>query len=201
MREMKTRLWKYPYDVEKTEEWLNELASSGLICVGADTLMSRYTFAQGEPGEYAYRYVFFDKCFGHSKSIRYFSFLREHGIECVGHAFQHVLLRKKAADGVFNLHTDRESQIRYYQRILATDTIVGTIAMSLFMVIFIHAMIRANINIASGIGNIYSHLHPLLILAYVIGLINVGIGISYIRQWKRYALRIKNLKTDGAIFE
>ncbi|MCL2840584.1 MAG: DUF2812 domain-containing protein [Defluviitaleaceae bacterium] len=198
---MKTRLWKYPYDVEKTELWLNELASNGFTCVGADTLMSRYTFEQGEPGEYTYRYVLFDKCFGHSKSIEYLSFLKENGIECVGHLFQHVLLRKRVDDGKFNLFTDKESQIKYYKRILATDTILGTIVIWLFMIIFIYSMISANINIANGIGHISSHFHPLLILAYTIGLVNVGIGISYIAQWRRYALRIKNLKCDSAIFE
>jgi hypothetical protein len=110
---MKIKLWKFPHDAEKTETWLNELANDGFICTGADILMNRYTFEQGEPGEYAYRYVFFDKCFGHSKSIRYLSFLRENGIECVGHSFQNEMKKKRTADGEFNLFTDRESQIKY----------------------------------------------------------------------------------------
>jgi len=201
VRGMKTKLWKYPYDVEKTESWLNELASEGFICVGADTLMSRYSFEQGEPGEYTYRYVFFDKCFGHSKSIRYLSFLRESGIECVGSSFQHVLLRKKTADGEFNLFTDRESQIKYYKRVLATDTIIGTIALSIGIPFYVYSIIIGNINIAAGIGHISSHIHPLLIVGYVIGLINVAMLVSYIKQLRRYMQRLKKLKSDSTVYE
>jgi len=198
---MKTRLWKYPSDVEKTETWLNELASNGLICIGADTLMSRYTFVQGAPGEYTYRYVFFDKCFGHSKSIRYLSFLKESGIECIGHVFQHVLLRKRITDGEFNLLTDRESQIRYYKRILATDTIIGTIALSIGVMVAVYLSITINLFIVNETANISSHIHPIMIALYASGLLNVGFAFSYIRQWKRYVPRIKKLENDSTVFE
>jgi len=201
VREMQTKLWKYPHDVEKTEAWLNELARNGFICVGVDALMSRYTFEQGTQGEYVYHYVLFDKFFGHSKSIRYLSFLNESGIECVGHAFQHVLLRKKAANGDINLLTDRNSQIKYYERILASDTIIGTVALLTGMLSLIYALILGHTNIAAGIGHFSSHINLLTILAYAIGVIGAGVTISYIRQWRRYALRIKNLKRDSLIFE
>ncbi|MCL1883286.1 MAG: DUF2812 domain-containing protein [Defluviitaleaceae bacterium] len=197
---MKTRLWRFPHDVEKTEAWLNELASTGLICVGADTLMSRYTFEQGEPGEYDYRLVFFDKCFGHSKSIRYLSFLRENGIECVGHYFQYVLLRKKVADGAFDLLTDRASQIKYNERIKKEYTIVCVMYL-IMLPIFCHGMITGHINVATGIVETSTFIFLLMIMAHIILLINVGLAVSSVKQVRRYALRIKNLKSDSAVFE
>jgi len=200
---VKTKLWKYPYNEEKTEEWLNELAGNGLICVGADTLMSRYTFEQGEPGEYIYRYVFFENCFGHSKSLRYFAFLRESGIECVGHAFQHVLLRKKAADGEFNLFTDRESKIRYYKRIIATDKIPGIVFMLGLIPFWLSRMAVAHMNIADESMNVAfnSHFHPIVVVTYLLILINAAIGVSYFRQWRHYVSRVKTLKSAGALYE
>jgi len=197
---MKTRLWKYPYNVEKTELWLNELAENGLICVGADTLMSRYTFEQGEPGEYAYRLVFFDKCFGHSKSIRYLSFLRESGIECVGHYCQYVLLRKKVADGEFNLFTDRESQIKYYER-LRKDLTIAVVVYLFVLPLFYHGIITAHINLATGVATPSTFVYLTLIVTHVLLLINAGIAISCFRQWRRYSLWVKNLKSESAVFE
>jgi hypothetical protein len=200
VREMKTRLWKFPHDVEKTEEWLNELASNGLICVGADTLMSRYTFEQGEPGEYAYRLVFFDKCFGHSKSNRYLSFLRESGIECVGQYFQYVLLRKRVADGEFNLFTDKESQIKYNERIKKDYAMVFLMYL-IILPIFYHGIITGHINVATGIVEPSTFAFSLLIMAHTALLINVCLAISCIKQVRNYALRVKNLKNESTVFE
>jgi len=201
VREMKTRLWRFPHNVEKTEEWLNELASNGLICVGADTLMSRYTFEQGEPGEYAYRLVFFEKCFGHSKSNRYLSFLRESGIECVGQYFQYVLLRKRVADGEFNLFTDKESQIKYNERIKKDYAMVFVMYL-IILPIFYHGIITGHINVATGIVEISTFVFGLLaIVAHTALLINVGLAISSIKQVRLYALRVKTLKNESIVFE
>ena len=109
---MQTNLWKYFIDEEQTEAWLNELAAEGLNCVGTGFLMHRYTFEQGEPGEYSYRITIMNHSMKHRDTIRYLAFLHENGIEYVAHGYRHFILRKKAADGAFDLYTDRESQIK-----------------------------------------------------------------------------------------
>jgi len=186
---------------KKPRRGLNELANNGFICTGADTLMTRYTFEQGEPGEYAYRYVFFNKCFGHSKSIRYLSFLRENGIECVGHCFQNVLLRKRVADGELNLFTDRESQIKYYKHVQKGYALVCPMAPILIAYFYV-CIITSHLNTAREFALSWSFfVHPLSIVAHAIFLINIGLVISAFRQCRRYALKIKNLKSDSTVFE
>ncbi|MCL2199681.1 MAG: DUF2812 domain-containing protein [Defluviitaleaceae bacterium] len=198
---MKTRLWKFPHDTEKIEIWLNEMASDGFICVGVDVNMCRYTFEQGESGEYTYRYVFFDKCFSHSKSIRYLSFLRENGIECVGHSFQNVILRKKAADGEFNLFTDRESQINYYSH-LKKSYAIWAVPSWILIAYFYGSIIATHLNIAREFAfSLSFFVHPLTIAMHVAFLINICISISSFQQSRRYALLVKNLKRDSAVFE
>lgn len=194
------KLWRLVFDVEKTEEWLNRLAAEGLNCVGFGCIAYRYYFEQGEPGEYTYRVINLEESFGHPKSIRYMAFLKENGVEYVGHAFRNVFLRKRAAEGEFNLFTDRESQIRHCKSMLS-EKIVGTFALSAAVALFIYTLIIGSINMAAGIGHISSHFHPIMIALYAAGLLNIACLISYVRQWIRYASRIKKLENDSTVYE
>ena len=135
---MQTKLWKYFIDEERTEAWLNGLASEGLNCTGTGFLMHRYTFELGEPGEYAYRIVIMDHGMGHKDTIRYLTFLHESGIEYVAHGYRHFILRKKVADGAFDLYTDRESQIKTNRTLMNLS--LWTAAILLIMVIGINAL-------------------------------------------------------------
>jgi len=145
---MQTKLWKYFIDEEKTEAWLNELAAEGLHCVGSSCLMHRYSFEQGEPGEYAYRIVIMEHSMRHADTIRYLAFLQENGIEYVAHGYKHFILRKKVADGAFDLYTDRASQIK------ANRTLMHSAIVTAALLLFIGGMnvgiVAWHISIASS---------------------------------------------------
>jgi len=188
---MKTKLWKYFIDEEKTEAWLNRLAAEGLNCVGADCLMHRYSFEQGEPGEYAYRIVILEKSMRHADTVRYLAFLWENGIEYVAHGFRHFILRKKVADGAFELYTDRESQIKINRTLMYSA--IATAALLLFIGGMNIAIVAWHISIASS--------GLLVVINGAAGFVCLGLMIPLCQQWRRYAMRVKKLKADSAIYE
>jgi len=198
--EMKIKLWRFVIDVEKTEEWLNRLAAEGLHCVGFGFIAYRYYFEQGEAGAYTYRIAMLEESIGHPKSIQYIAFLKENGVECIGHVLGHVFLRKRTADGAFTLFTDRASQINNYRNMLK-ERKIGIMVLLVSALFYLYALIAGNINMAAGIGFISSHFHPIVIMFYACGLLLVGTVYSYIRQWRRYSARIKELQQEGALYE
>jgi len=192
---MKTNLWKYFIDEEQTETWLNELAAEGLNCVGSSCLMHRYSFEQGEPGEYAYRIIIMDYGMGNVNTIRYLSFLQESGIEYVSHGYRHFILRKKIADGAFNLYTDRDSQIKANSTLMHFSiwtAITLFIAASFNLGITIWHITNIQHNSFAGFFTVVNGASALLCYALMVILC---------RQWRRYALRIKKLRDESFIYE
>ncbi|WP_418668373.1 DUF2812 domain-containing protein [Allofournierella sp.] len=99
--------WVWEYD--KEEAWLNKMAAMGLAMTGVG--LGRYSFQEGTPGEYIYRLQLLQNRPGHTESVQYLRFLEETGAEHVASANRWVYLRKKAADGPFELFSDLDSQI------------------------------------------------------------------------------------------
>lgn len=101
---------------EKEEKWLNEMSSKGMLLT--DVGVCRYSFVKGNPGEYTYRLELLENHPYSPEGFAYISFLEEMGIEHVGSVLRWVYLRKKTADGPFELYSDTESKISHYKRIL-----------------------------------------------------------------------------------
>lgn len=101
------------YDKDKETLWLNEMADQGYAMTGF--FAGFYTFEKCEPGEYRYQVDFSEKPFGISKNYR--DFMEEMNIEIVEKWFFWIILRKKAADGEFQLYTDVDSSISHYKKI------------------------------------------------------------------------------------
>lgn len=114
---MKKKMFKFYSNYEKEEAWLNEMASKGWHCV--DYVFGRYTFEKGEPGEYIYRLQLLEYYTNHAESVEYLEFLEDAGIEVIASHVRWVYLRKKAADGPFELFSDRKSRIAHYKRIIS----------------------------------------------------------------------------------
>ena len=113
---MKKRVFKIYTNYEKEETWLNEMAASGWHCV--DYLFGRYLFEKGEPGAYIYRIQLLEYYTNHAESATYLEFLEDAGVEVIASHTRWVYLRKKAADGPFELFSDKESRIAHYKRII-----------------------------------------------------------------------------------
>jgi hypothetical protein len=114
---MKRVVWKYFSigDYEKEEQWLNRMAAQGLMLT--DVSLCRYVFEEGGPGGYVYRIELLEHRPSHPESARYIRFLEETGAQHVGSFRRWVYLRKKTADGGFELFSDLDSKIRHYKRI------------------------------------------------------------------------------------
>lgn len=112
---MTTTLWRYSVDFEKEEDWLNEQSAKGLALT--HFALCRYTFEDCEPGEYIYRLELLDYPPAHPESQKYLSFLAEQGVEYICPWMCWVYLRKKAADGPFDLYSEIDSQLTHYRRI------------------------------------------------------------------------------------
>lgn len=107
---------KFISNFEKEEQWLNQMAAKGWHCI--DYVFGRYLFEKGEPGEYIYRIQLLKNPINHLESTAYLNFLRETGVEVVASYSRWVYLRKKAADGPFDLFSDKESRIAHYKNII-----------------------------------------------------------------------------------
>ena len=109
--------WLWVWDLDKEEDWLNEMAQEGwaLESVGFCT----YTFRRCEPGEYIIRLEM------RSKDQDYEDFLRETGAELIGRVFLWIYCRRKAEYGPFDLFSDIDSRIAHLQRICRVLFLIG----------------------------------------------------------------------------
>ncbi|HOX65043.1 MAG TPA: DUF2812 domain-containing protein [Thermotogota bacterium] len=113
---MKRAIWRLYLNFEKEEKWLNEMATAGWMLT--DYSWCRYVFEEGREGEYVYRIELLKNLPTYPLSQKYLRFLEEAGIEYVAYYARWVYLRKKTADGPFDLYTDLESKIAHYRRVL-----------------------------------------------------------------------------------
>lgn len=101
------------FDKDRETKWLNEMAAQGWAMNGFLALV--YSFERCQPGEYIYQIDMTDS-FGVVNSD-YSEFMREAGVEIMCTWGFWVVLRKRAAEGPFELYTDVESRIRHYSKI------------------------------------------------------------------------------------
>ena len=111
-----TKGW-WVWDCEQEEEWLNEMALNGWTLCGVNWI--RYTFERTEPGEYTIRTEM------RGPDADYVEFLNETGAEFVARVFQWIYVRKKTADGPFELLSDIDSRIAHLDRIGKFLSIIG----------------------------------------------------------------------------
>lgn len=110
------RKWFWMWDFDKEERWLNEMAARGLCLVSVG--WCKYEFEDCVPGEYSIRLEMLKEKLTHPESVKYLEFLEETGAEHVGSYMRWAYMRKKKADGEFQLFSDNESRIRHLTRII-----------------------------------------------------------------------------------
>ena len=101
---MKEKLvrWKFYFDKDKEEQWLNEMAAKGWSM--KSFFAGRYTFEQTQPGEYLYQVELLPR--NVKEKAEYLHFLEhEMGVELVQEWGFWIFLRKKASKGAFELYT------------------------------------------------------------------------------------------------
>ena len=105
--------FKLYFDKEKETKWLNEISVKGYALT--DYWWGFYSFEKCLPGEYVYQIDIVDGFFNVDDDYR--KFMEDTGVELVCMWGFWVILRKKAADGPFQLYTDVESSIEHYSKI------------------------------------------------------------------------------------
>lgn len=113
---MKHTLFKFFYNYEKEERWLNSMSAKGMALT--NYYWAKYVFEDEVPGKYIYKIEFLDKMGSkHIENIAYVNFLQELGVECVGIYMHWATLRKEAKDGPFEIYTDLNSKIKKCKKI------------------------------------------------------------------------------------
>jgi hypothetical protein len=105
----------FAWDFEEEEKWINEMAAKGMNLQGVG--FCKYVFEEGTPGEYQYHLEWLKNRPNHPESVSYIRFLEETGAEHVGSFKNWIYLRKKRADGAFDLFSDLDSRIDHFKRI------------------------------------------------------------------------------------
>jgi len=98
----------------------------------------------------------------HPKSQAYLDFLKETNITVVSSYFRWVYLRRESKEGSFELHSDFDSKIQHYIRILSLQGIVG-------LANFVIALSNINLGYSDRTFNLsvgYLNLVLALILGY-----------------------------------
>lgn len=116
------------FDYEKEEAWVNEMAQEGLDLV--DLSIGKYTFVEGIPGEYLYRYEYM---IGETDAEveQHVEVLKQSGIEIVKSYSNWIIMRKKASDGAFKIFADIEMQIRSYQSVMRILNVIALVSLVL----------------------------------------------------------------------
>lgn len=146
------------YNKDTETEWLNKMAADGWALTGF--FAGFYRFEECEKGEYTYQVDFGDQLF--SVSSEYRELMEELGVEIVTLWGYWIILRKRTADGPFELYTDVESQIEHYTKILR-----------MFKVVCILEIICMLIEVAGGLsGNPLGWAAAVLLASFVLVCVN-----------------------------
>ena len=146
------------YNKDTETEWLNKMAADGWALTGF--CAGFYRFEQCEKEEYTYQVDLGDQLF--SVSSEYRELMEELGVEIVTLWGYWIILRKRTADGPFELYTDVESQIEHYTKILR-----------MFKVVCILEIICMLIEVAGGLsGNPLGWAAAVLLASFVLVCVN-----------------------------
>ena len=143
--------FKLYYDKDKETVWLNKMASEGWAL--KSFFAGFYKFEPCRKGEYIYQIDF------GAVSEEYRELMQELGVEIVVLWGYWIILRKRAADGPFELYTDVDSQIEHYKKIRRMFK-VATIIELLVLFMEIYAGMTGE-----GIGWVFALLISLFVLA------------------------------------
>lgn len=202
MSETMTKKWSRapfgPERVEEMERYLNKMSHEGWQC--CEIVRNELRFVRGEQDEYTYRVQYFYESRDGEKDD-YLRTLGETGAALVGEYGEALILRKKTADGAFELYSDLDSKIAALEkrRSHARNMMLGALVLVLLRGEYAYKAISQY-----GFSNwldtqLDSPVYMVLTILIVAGLLAGGIAgmISVRREGKR----IEELKRRRMIEE
>jgi hypothetical protein len=184
---MKHVIWKIYANYEKEEKWINEMAAQGLALTGYS--WCRYQFEETSRGEYSYRIELLDEMACHPQSVAYLRFMEEMGVECAATYMRWVYLRKKTADGPFELYSDIDSKIKHFTKIQTFWRLLG----------FAELVIGIS-NLSSGLAYISDH-QQFDSFHIIAGSFLAIIGVLFLSLAWPLTKKIKKLRQEKIITE
>ena len=181
---------KFFMDCDKEETWLNEMSDKGLAQIGGAG--SKYVFENSSPGEYIYRIVWLEHDPNHPASLEYLQFLKGTDIEHITSDINWVYLRKKSANGAFEVYSDRDSKIKHYQK----ASIVSAMLAFGFALISLLSVCTTLVGFYRDSDNMIAVL--MMALAVITGVVGVWLLKKY---WYPFHKKIRKLKEDKVIME
>ena len=166
--------FKLYYDKDKETEWLNEMSDKGYAMTGF--FAGFYKFEKCEPGEWRYQIDFGSKLFKVTEDYR--QFMEETGAEVIQPWGYWIILRKKAAEGDFELYTDVDSNIAHYKKIRLMFKVATIIELLCFMIETVCAMQGAEI------GWLFMVLLGIVIIAFIRAIVTTNKKIAELKERK-----------------
>lgn len=182
---MITSVRKPFWDYQKEEDWINAKAAQGKALI--KYTWCHYLFEDSAPGEYIYRIELLDRA---TNNTDYLSFLKENGIECVSTYMRWVYLRKKAADGPFQLYSDKDSRLASLRQV---STMWLTLAICILAIVLSQVAIMINSILSS-----HSHIW---IVSAVSTAVCLAISIVFFNLWSRVHRVEAKLKRERVVTE
>ena len=189
---MKIKRWKLFLDFEKEEEWLNNKATEGLAMTHYTP--GRYTFEECAPGEYTYRIDLLRHSVTNPDNVKYIRFMEDSGAEHVDSCLHWVYFRKKTTEGSFNIYTNLESRISYYQRIIRLFLLL---VLPSLLVAFLSQVITIISFVENGYQDIAIHVIKFIPLVVLI----VFTVLMFGRILPRLVKKVKMMKHERDIRE
>lgn len=186
---MKRIIRKAYWDYENEEKWINDMAQKGLLLDNYS--WCKYTFQEGENGEYIYRIELMDNRVDHPESQAYLKFLSESGVEHVASYMRWVYLRKRAVDGKFDIYTDINSKIKHYISINRMWMALGAAELAIGVG---NLVIATSIFSSVEVSNIVN-------INFIGGLICTVIGIFLLIMSRPLRKKIRKLKQDAQVHQ
>lgn len=186
---MKKIVKKAYWNPEKEQIWINEMAAKGLAL--SDYSCWRYVFEETQPGEYIYRIDLLEKDPQHPESEVFLKFLEDSGVSVVATYFKWVYLRKKAADGPFEVYSDIQSRMRLYRRILQFWT-------GLLVMMAIAALVNLCVFAAESIATGTPHMWINFACGILCTLIGILMFITLVLPVRK---QIKKTRQEASVFE
>lgn len=121
-------IFKAIFDFDKEDRFLNDMSAKGFDLVR--WFPYTYVFEQGEPGAWTYRSGVLPR----ADKAQYLALMADAGIETVATSVNGTAtFRKRTAEGPFELYSDTESRIAYFQGWRKRYFLLITLSMALFV--------------------------------------------------------------------
>ena len=135
-------------DYEREQKWINAMSRNGWNFVRTNGFI--YTFEKGEPGEYIYNIDLPNESMSDVEVDGYYKFMEECGVEHVCSFKCWHYLRKKSADGPFDMTNNAMAQLTMVNRAYG----VASKTINIFIVIFALIIFALNTSLMFVAGSV-----------------------------------------------